>query len=324
MQIHASSVGEAVPPETFDAVVHSAFDSAANLRLANEDRLITVLVSDRYELPQGIRIAGSDVPIRSLDPGRRAACRGGILRFDSFPLSIDLRHAPVWKCRVPGLALEMGSHGAQAAWSRAWELLNRRQRQQNSDIVADELFRMQARSLLGRKISRPVMQLIASADGFDVQRSIQAAEGLIGLGPGVTPSGDDVLIGFLAGLWSLSGQHAKRQSFVRSFGRDLLRIARQTNEISRTYLYHAVQGQFSSTLSTLVEKIGTGGNVESAVREALQVGHSSGMDSVTGLLISLAVWNVPAHAQPVPLPREEKNSGKPYGHFAASDKKPLS
>jgi hypothetical protein len=168
------------------------------------------------------------------------------------------------------------------------------------------------------------MQLVASADSFDVERSLLAAEGIIGLGPGVTPSGDDILIGFLAGLWSLSGQHPRRQFFIRSFGRGLLQLASRTNEISRTYLYHAVQGQFSSMLSTLIEDIGTGGNVGQAVQEAMRVGHSSGLDSVTGLLISLAVWSSPAVPSQIPLPCEERNSGKPYGHFATSDQKSLS
>ena len=41
MQIHAASIGEAVPAESFDAVVHSAFESAVNMRLSKEDRLIS-------------------------------------------------------------------------------------------------------------------------------------------------------------------------------------------------------------------------------------------------------------------------------------------
>ena len=299
MLILARSLGEAVPSDNFDAVIHSAFDSAVNMRLADEDRLITALISDRYDLPQGIRITTKDAPLQKLEPGRRAVCRGGILRFDSSPLSIDLRGAPIWKCRVARLAMHMQSHSAQQAWSAAWDLLNHRQKRENSDIIADELFRLQARSQLGQRISQSVIQLVASVDGFDVHRSILAAEGIIGLGPGTTPSGDDILIGFLAGLWSLSGQHPRRQSFIRSFGCGLMQISPRTNEISRTYLDHATQGQFSSTLSTLVENIGTGRGVKLAVQDAMRVGHSSGMDSVTGLLISLAVWNESALPHPI-------------------------
>lgn len=318
MQIRAASIGEAVPAERFDAVVHSAFESAVNLKLSKEDRLISVLVSDRYRLPQGIHFTQKDISLQALEPGSLAACRGGILRFEPFPLSIDLRGAPVWNCGVAGLNMEMDSPTAQQAWSTAWDLLNRRQRRTNCDIVADDIFREQAGSALGQRLSRPILQLVASADAFDAGRSIQAAENMIGLGPGLTPSGDDILIGFLAGLWSLSGQHLKRHSFLRTFGEGILQTAQRTNEISRTYLYHAARGQFSSTLSALVETIGAGGAVEQAVQDAMRVGHSSGMDSVTGLLAGLAVWNqTPSY--PIHLHEGNHNSGKSYGHIATSD-----
>lgn len=300
MQLHAASIGEAIPRENFDAVIQSAFDSAVNIRLTDEDRLLTVLISNQYELPQGIRITTKQISLRSLTIDLRAASRGGILRFESSSLSIDLRGAPVWKCRVRELSTDMRSPVAQKAWAAALDLLTRRQRLTRSEIIADDLFQISTGSSLGQRMSKPVTQLINSAEQFDVQRSIHAAEKIIGLGPGVTPSGDDILIGFLAGLWSMAGENEPQLSFIRSFGNEIINIAKQTSEISRTYLYHAAHGQFSSSLSTLAEAIGTGNDVEHATEEAMRVGHSSGMDSVTGLLIGLCVWNnlVPAALSP--------------------------
>ena len=291
MYLHAVSIGQAVPRQNFDAVIHSVFDSAVNLRLAQEDRLITVLLSEHYELPQGIRIATKGVPLHSLAMGLRAAARSGILRFDSSPLIIDLRGAPVWKCRVQELNMDMSPPSAQAAWSTIWELLNQEQRLRRTDIIADDLFQKDTGSPLTRRMSAPVTQLIASTEQFDVETSVQATQKIIGLGPGVTPSGDDILIGFLAGLWSLAGEDRQLLSFLRLFGDALMQLAAQTSEISRTYLYHATQGQFSSSLSNLAESIVTGSAVEQPAQIAMRVGHSSGLDSVTGLLLGLCVWN---------------------------------
>ena len=305
MQLQAASIGEAVPHETFDAQIQSIFDSAANLRLADEDRLITLLVSDHYELPQGIRIWTKDLSLQSLTVGLRAASRGGILRFDSSPLTVDLRGAPVWKCRVPELNMDMEPPVTQKAWSTAWDLLNKEQRLKNTDIiVADDLFQANAGSTLSRRISEPVMELATSAQQFDHQGAVSAAKKMIGLGPGVTPSGDDILIGFLAGLWSMAGQNQTQISFIRSFGAELVQLARQTSEISRTYIYHATQGQFSSSLSHLAEAIAKGEAVEEALQAAMHVGHSSGMDSVTGLLIGLCVWNEESTLTPALSPWE--------------------
>jgi hypothetical protein len=307
MQLQALSIGEAVPRGDFEAVVQSAFDSAVNLRLADEDRLITLLISEGYELPQGIRIWTETLSLQTLTPGLRAVARDGILRFDSSPLTVDMRGAPIWKCRVPELDLNMGLLAAQQAWSAAWDLLNKEQRLKNADLVADDLLQTGRGSSLSQRIGRPAMSLITSVDEFDTKGAIRSARQMIGLGPGVTPSGDDILIGFLAGLWSVAGESREKLTFIRSFCAELMRLTRQTSEISRTYLFHAAQGQLSSSLSHLAEAMATGKSVEEAVQTAIRVGHSSGMDSVTGLLIGLCVWNTES---PSPRPFTQEEDGK--------------
>ena len=291
MNLRALSIGEAVPRENFDAVIHSVFDSAVNLRLEDEDRLLTLLVSDGYELPQGIRIWKKDISLQTLTPGLHAAAKRGILRFDSSPLSVDMRSAPVWKCRIPELSLDLTSPVIQQAWSATWDMLNKEQRLKNTNLVADDLFQAGTGPSLSQRIRNPVTSLLASAEGFDLQGALRAAEKMIGLGPGVTPSGDDILIGFLAGLWSVAGQNRGLFAFIRSLGDELVHLAKGTSEISRTYIYHATRRQFSSALSHLAEAIATGNGVAASARSAMRIGHSSGMDSVTGLLMGLRVWN---------------------------------
>ncbi|HLF74927.1 MAG TPA: DUF2877 domain-containing protein [Anaerolineales bacterium] len=292
MQFHAFSIGEAVPRENFDARVQSVFHSAVNLRLTGADRLITLLISDHYELPQGIRIADGGCPLQTLDVDLWAASRGGVLRFESSPLTVDLRGASVWKCHVSELNADLQSPAVIQAWSSAWEMLIRGQRRAQTEVLAGDLFQLNQGSRLSQKLSWPVVQLITSTAQLDVESSIHAAQKMIGLGPGVTPSGDDLLIGFLAGLWSTTGQNPDMLAFLRAFGPELMHSAGRTNQVSRTYLYHATCGQFSSSLSHLAEAIANGDPVETAAEEAMRIGHSSGMDSVTGLLIGLCVWNM--------------------------------
>jgi hypothetical protein len=116
---------------------------------------------------------------------------------------------------------------------------------------------------------------------------------MIGLGPGVTPSGDDILLGYLAGLWSIAAQDHQRLEFLSNFGESLSALAKETNEISRAYLHYAIKGEFSSSIIALVNAISDGeeGRLLSAAKAAMRVGHSSGMDSVTGLLIGMTAWD---------------------------------
>ncbi|MBM3179408.1 MAG: DUF2877 domain-containing protein [Chloroflexi bacterium] len=301
MQFHAASLGSAIPKNNFDATIQSLFDSSLNLRLEHEDRLITILISDHYDLPQGIRL-DEKIPLHSLTVGLRAASRGGILRFDSSPLTIDLRGAPIWEGKIPSLILP-----SEQAWSITWRVLNEQQRLKNTELIADDLFQSRSLhppfgqragqaeqgSLLARRLRQPILQLIAAAEQLDSRSAKDAAQNMIGLGPGVTPSGDDVLIGFLAGLHSTAGNEKERPAFIQTFGESLLLLSEETNEISRTYLYHAIHGQFSSSIIALLDAIHNGDEPRLALvsKETMRVGHSSGMDSVTGLLIGLCVWN---------------------------------
>lgn len=287
MYFHAVSIGATVPHNNFSATVQSVFESSINLRLDQDNRLLTVLVSDHYELPQGIRLDAKNVPFQSLSVGVRAVCQSGILRFDSSPLVIDLRGASIWEAQLP--MLDISNPSVEQACSMVWKVLNRQQRLKGTELVADDLLSIDKGSLLTRKLSQPVRELTVATKRFDVEASVKAARQMIGLGPGVTPTGDDVLIGFLAALWSTANDEDPKLTSIENFGRALLGIIQETNEISRTYLYHAIHKQFSSSLIKLLMAIHKGETerIQSAAKEAMRVGHSSGMDSVTGLLFGL-------------------------------------
>ena len=71
-------------------------------------------------------------------------------------------------------------------------------------------------------------------------------------------------------------------------------LSSSTNDISRTYLYYSAQGQVSSLLANLAESVSRGDSSEHLLdieEKAMSVGHTSGMETVTGLLAGLAGWD---------------------------------
>ena len=75
---------------------------------------------------------------------------------------------------------------------------------------------------------------------------------LIGLGIGLTPSGDDFLCGFLAGLRLSDGSSV----FLPFLEQHILHTLDRTNEISAAFLRCAVLGQFSAPVHLLTDQIG--------------------------------------------------------------------
>ncbi len=105
---------------------------------------------------------------------------------------------------------------------------------------------------------------------------------LIGLGIGLTPSGDDFLCGALAGL-ILTG--ASDLPFTKSLKEAIRDSLANTNDISRAFLLCALEGKFSTAVHSLMS-IPDYADISTAFRE---IGHSSGIDTLCGILFSLSL-----------------------------------
>ncbi|MGZ9226661.1 MAG: DUF2877 domain-containing protein [Anaerolineales bacterium] len=296
MYFKAISIGYAVPRTDFDATIHSVFQSAINLCLPKGNKLLTLVASCEADLPQGIRVcAPKDFSFEIFRAGEQAICRDDLLRFASSSLTIQLHGARRWKCDLPALEFDATNPAVAATWSFVWGALNKRQRLSEAEIIAEDLFHSNERGRfdVARKAGGAMRGLFEATQQFDLTAASSSIEKLIGLGAGLTPSGDDLLVGYLAGLWCAVWDKSERAQFVTNLGKVVVRLSGQTNDISRTYLYHASRGQVSSRLADLAEAICRRENPDrllATVESAMQAGHTSGMDAVTGLLIGLAAW----------------------------------
>lgn len=295
MYLAAISTGYAVPEGDFDALVHSAFRSALNLRRNGGDELLTLIAAGQGDLPQGIRLETPEgFSFEGIQTGGRATCRDGILRFENGSLTVQLNGAGRWKCDLPALTFDPAVPAVAAAWKFVWTMLNRRQRLIEAEIVAEDLFRMvePSRKGISRRVGESMRGLIKAARNCELTDPSPVAS-LIGLGTGLTPGGDDLLVGFLAGLWCTIRGSAERMRFLASLGSTIIQLSHETNDISRTYLYHAAQGQVARRLAIPAESICSGqdpAHLTEPAEAALRVGHTSGLEAVTGLLAGLAAW----------------------------------
>jgi hypothetical protein len=294
MYLRAISMGYAVPNENFDASVHSVFQSALNLRVNGENELLTLIASAEGDLPQGIRVdAPANFSFDKSETGEPAVCRDGILHFQNNSLTVQLRGARRWTCDLPALKFDITNPRVSTAWSLVWEALNKRQRLKGSEIVAEDLFRSESgRRGISRRIREAMHALLHDTQRHGLIDTL-AVEALIGLGPGLTPSGDDLLVGYMAGLWCTMAERSERAQFTASLGETISALSHKTNDISRTYLYHAVRGQVSSRLANLAGSISRGEDHKHLLElaeAAMKIGHTSGMETVTGLLAGLAAW----------------------------------
>lgn len=129
--------------------------------------------------------------------------------------------------------------------------------------------------------AQPALEAI---DRWVVGHSLDAAaEGLIGLGPGLTPSGDDYLGGVMVAL-----QLRRRGAQAASLWRWLEpRLKARTSELSAAHLAAAAAGEAHEALHEVLN---------GAPPERLDgVGHCSGWDAFAGAMAVLGNYELPGN-----------------------------
>ncbi len=309
MRLNALSASVETPTTWFIGVIHSIFDHACNVSLEG-DVLLTLVSSEKGIPSRGIRLRTPPkfTFLNQCRAGQPVACRGGILRIGGSELSVDLRTARRWHVDLQGLRVDLRRRDTAQTWAVAWlELVKHRSGNGMSAMIrgiavsGQNLVISPGIGISIKKASQTVRALLDATRELEVDAAATALRPLIGLGPGLTPSGDDFIVGYLAGLWSTAGSDPSRLRFISSLGRWLSQAAAGTNAISRTYMISAVNGNVSEPIATLAQCFGhprSMDGVRKTTRTALQVGNTSGTDGVLGLLLGCIPWTAPSFHSP--------------------------
>ena len=106
----------------------------------------------------------------------------------------------------------------------------------------------------------------------------------IGFGQGLTPSGDDMVLGTFAAL------HRYAPEFVPALSNAVSPLLPCTNEISSSYLALAMDGYAATPVLETLHCLGSGQT--QPMETLLSVGHSSGSDILFGILTTVKkLWD---------------------------------
>lgn len=116
---------------------------------------------------------------------------------------------------------------------------------------------------------------------------------LAGLGPGLTPAGDDFLVGMLAAFYTCGPHYAQSQWTAWQAYTSVIANAAsgRTTQLSAAWLTHAAAGAFGAAWHNLIQAMNT--NQQEAIilcaDRILATGATSGADAMSGFLWGVAV-----------------------------------
>lgn len=262
MLLHAISIGREIDLRSPRAgVVHSVFARAINLAVDGE--LWTVIGADHPDSPFGLRLAPGALQVlgdlRSGDLLQVRAGHAGLGRHVIDGRSAA-RWAPArWPAPAAGLVARLDTV-RRSALARAWP---------GSGRLADEL-----------------LQALLRAGVAPDRRLADAVRRTVGHGPGLTPAGDDVLVGVLTVL----GSGAVGEAGARALSRLVASLMPQleaTTDISRHLIRQAALGLPGGALQALGQALFEGSSGDRLTRAldcVLATGATSGADACLGLV----------------------------------------
>lgn len=276
----ACSLGYLFPVRATVALkVHSVFQHALNLR-SEEGMFLTLLCAKRY---QNLADAARVVLPERWDWRQEVAysapvyLTGGILQTPRF--YVGLNNAAVWQPEIQRRHLDT------EAKSRS---------QQHYPILDSQL-----QQFCQKHKIESALQWRESAirQGLRPQESPEQLEQqvpqLIGYGKGLTPDGDDYLLGYMAALWPWD-LPPDLEAHLNRLHQLIERRLFRTTDISQHYLKRAVQGHFSQPICELLKQLNANAALKTIIacaENVMQFGATSGVDCLAGLLHGLRTLN---------------------------------
>ena len=281
--------------------VHSVFRQALNLEAGG--RLVAVAPQAAGGLPNGVSIAGR-ADFQALRVAEGMAVVGRWPRFDlpAAGLSLELGRAWSWSPRLRSGTIDPLDAGIRRRTALAADIVAARATMVGFGECVALLHVKTARTavaastitLTPREMPswasaaaiglRSIETLRDALAAHDLPTALSAADALVGLGDGLTPSGDDLLVGLTAALRAVGHPAAAplaTHAAARAVGR--------TTDVARVALEHAARGEYAERLHDVLEAVARGDDsaVGLQIGRALAWGASSGADTMLGVLIGL-------------------------------------
>ncbi|MQA86184.1 MAG: DUF2877 domain-containing protein [Streptosporangiales bacterium] len=261
--------------------VLAAFPSAVyvEVRTGREPRVLGLVIPEAVRLPNAVVVTAPELraQLASVQVGTEASVGDGVVELGG----VRVRARRWWDpAPVLGPVSRIGLERGVAALQR---LLDRCPRHHG---------------LTGHPAPG---NLATACVAGDLAGTVDAAERIVGLGPGLTPSGDDMLAGLLVALRVLGGAVAEGADTAggrggEAAGEEAVWLAgwlgaavtpyadTRTTTLAATLLHCAAQGRPSAEMAAVLRALAGHEPLEPAATRLLATGHTSGADLTWGLL----------------------------------------
>jgi len=272
--------------------VHSVFSRTFNILLSG--RLIGILserealnpISVRSDIPPNVKMLGL------VKKGMPVVIVGNSIKVGE--VELDFQDVSVWvpQTRVNSIRKEEVSKNLRIVKRIVTNVRKSGgfvQLLRNIDGLSVESPDTPGLSHLCREAKPKIVSLISKIKNMeDVEVEIS---GLVGLGSGLTPSGDDFLCGFAASIVWTVRSGSGNENILGKIEKAIKKHSRATNLLSSQLLEHALRGEVDERVERFLKAMfgESDENLRFLTEQVVRIGETSGVDMLLGLMLGMEV-----------------------------------
>ncbi|MEH7248225.1 DUF2877 domain-containing protein [Neobacillus niacini] len=272
---------ERIKASSFNGLVHSKFNRTVNIQCLETDELYTVACHDIDNGPNTLVIGIDQFDDFDLAINEAVFTMDQKL-FISNRLVISIENANIWESELPEYPADPQVFYRNLSMVKLYIDLHGKNGGVKKSHMPQNPFDVEMSKILQERILLLQAEILKKGMPDVVNSAIK----LVGLGPGLTPSGDD----FLVGLFTSMNIPTSPLYGYRKLAEEVVQHAKDlTNDISLIALKKASYGQVRESIIHLVQSIftGKGEEVTLSLNKVLNIGSSSGTDIALGLYYGL-------------------------------------
>jgi len=274
---------EKIANTNFHGIVHSVFNRTFNILNEESDELFTIASRGMDNGPNTLRIDVESFQHINLQVDEPVFVKNMHLHIgNKFLISIE--NCEMWECVYPEYPKD--EQVLISNLCRVKEYINTHGKDGGvkGDQASDSLFARE----VSRVLNKQSLLLLQELSSERIENALQHATAIIGLGPGLTPSGDDFLVGLFTALHLKGSPSYSYQSFLNEVVKKAKTL---TNAISYMALKKASIGKVRESIILLVHSIINGNEEELilSLNNVLNIGSTSGTDIALGLVAGMEV-----------------------------------
>ncbi|MFK9090363.1 DUF2877 domain-containing protein [Bacillus salipaludis] len=266
---------------SFSGFVHSTFNRTFNIQCIENGELYTIACSEIDNGPNTLIIDVDHVSFLGIEVNDRVFVVNQTLYIEN-KLALSIEKASKWESVIPTYPYNEEILIRNIRRMKEYIDMYGKAGGMKKQIAAQSPFEAEMSKMLDKRKNL----LLNELGNNHLSLALSHAVSLIGLGPGLTPSGDD----FLTGLFTVFNMKNSPFYAQQLFCKDVLKDAKTlTNDISYMAMKKASIGKVRESIICLIDSL-IAGNEEDlflSLNKVLSIGSSSGTDISLGLVCGL-------------------------------------